>query len=178
MATAKVGSLLIRTLSKPLANTIKANAKTYHRLDMGLKMRFLDFKSVEPIRPLNDARAVELGADFISESILFLVAALTIIGETWRSSRNTKKRNISLDDSVERLEAQTGENQARIEELSELVGALRREIAELRQETRPDQAQAVLPTSAAPAASTPLTAALAAAQSPAAAPSHSAARQE
>ncbi|KAI8917436.1 optic atrophy 3-like protein [Entophlyctis helioformis] len=141
--TVKLGSLLIKTLSKPLANTIKARAKTnpkfkdfcigvaqmYHRVDMGLKMRFLDYKIVEPIRPLNDIRAVELGSDFMSESIIFTVTALTIVGETWRTSRNSKNKSMALDDAVERLQSETSANEARIAQLSEALEAAQKELA-------------------------------------------------
>lgn len=94
-ASFKLGSLLLRTLSKPLANSLKRRAteserfesfckglaQGYNRLDLKLKMRFLDYKS-EPIKPLSEARAVELGATFLSEIIIFTVAALVIIAET------------------------------------------------------------------------------------------------
>lgn len=68
---------------------------------MTLKMKFLGYKK-EVIRPLNDARythwlarddlfllnsstrAVEAGANFLSEAFIFSVAAAVIIAESWR----------------------------------------------------------------------------------------------
>lgn len=52
-----------------------------------------------------DARAIDNGANAIAEGFLFGVAALLIIGETWRSSRNQSKRREGVDDKLEELQA-------------------------------------------------------------------------
>ena len=92
MASAKLASLFIRTLSKPLATYFKTQAKerpgfrnicisvaqTYHVIEMKLSMRFLDYKK-ETIRPLNETKAVELGANFLSEVFVFSVAVGCIL---------------------------------------------------------------------------------------------------
>ncbi|KAJ3078438.1 hypothetical protein HK102_004514 [Quaeritorhiza haematococci] len=69
-------------------------------------MRFLDYR-VETIRPLNDTRAVELGANFISESLIFSVAVATILGETWRSHRATKKTREDVYELIAALQVDT-----------------------------------------------------------------------
>ncbi|KAI9245898.1 hypothetical protein BDA99DRAFT_527746 [Phascolomyces articulosus] len=70
---------------------------------MTLKMKFLGYKK-EVIRPLNDARAVEAGANFLSESFIFGVAASIIIAESWRSHYSAKNRRNYVDDALENLE--------------------------------------------------------------------------
>ncbi|KAI9310481.1 optic atrophy 3 protein-domain-containing protein [Dichotomocladium elegans] len=70
---------------------------------MTLKMKFLGYKK-EVIRPLNDARAVEAGANFLSESFIFTVAASIILAESWRSHTSAKSRRNYVDDALENLE--------------------------------------------------------------------------
>ncbi|KAF9979336.1 hypothetical protein BGZ73_000030 [Actinomortierella ambigua] len=76
MSALKLGFLLIRTIAKPIANSIKSYSKTHpkfreacigvaqfsHRTEMQLKMKFLGYK-VEAIRPLNDARSRKSAKD-------------------------------------------------------------------------------------------------------------------
>ncbi|KAG2218571.1 hypothetical protein INT45_014160 [Circinella minor] len=130
MSTLKLGSLIIRTLSKPVATSIKTQAKQHaafkefcigvaqrsHKLEMTLKMKFLGYKK-EVIRPLNDARAVEAGANFMSEAFIFSVAASIIIAETWRSHSSNKNRRNYVDDALDNLE----EDKDKLKELLELT---------------------------------------------------------
>src|ERR1700744_6363434 len=48
-------------------------------------------------------RAIESGANTIAEGFLFSVAAAIVMGESWRSSRNTTKRRVSVDDQLDEL---------------------------------------------------------------------------
>jgi len=54
------------------------------------------------IRPLSEAKAIESGATFISETFLFSVAAGLLLFEAWRSRRKDASRR---DDVAERLNA-------------------------------------------------------------------------
>ncbi|CAO3606911.1 unnamed protein product [Cunninghamella blakesleeana] len=122
MSAIKLGSLLLRTLAKPVANSIKVQAKQHpafrefcigvaqksHKWEMTLKMKFLGYKK-EVIRPLNDAKAIESGANFLSESFVFGVAASIIIAENWRSHNKDKNRRNYVDDALEKLEEQNNE---------------------------------------------------------------------
>ncbi|RKP23395.1 optic atrophy 3-like protein [Syncephalis pseudoplumigaleata] len=97
MSSLKIGTLLIRTIAKPIAARIKDYSKTHprfrnacismaqamHRFELNLKMKFLGYKK-ETIRPLNDARAIEAGTNFLSEAFLFSVAAGVILFEATR----------------------------------------------------------------------------------------------
>jgi hypothetical protein len=77
------------------------------------------------IRPLSEAKAIESGATFISETFLFSVAAGLLLFEAWRSRRKDASRR---DDVEERLnELEESERAAR----SALV-ELEREVLRLR----------------------------------------------
>jgi hypothetical protein len=94
-ATFKIGSLVIKTLSKPLANALKRRAKEhpafskfcmllagqYEKLDLGLKKQLVDPTSVPTIigpttESAHHQKAVEFGANFLSEIIIFSVGGL------------------------------------------------------------------------------------------------------
>lgn len=63
------------------------------------------------------SRAIENGANALAEGFLFGVAALLIIGETWRSSRSQTKRREDVDVRLEELQNQ-------VEGLTQRVDAL------------------------------------------------------
>ena len=52
------------------------------------------------IRPLSEAKAIDSGANFVSESFLLVVAVGCVVGERWYSS---KKENSRREDVAERL---------------------------------------------------------------------------
>ncbi|KAI0035001.1 OPA3-domain-containing protein [Vararia minispora EC-137] len=128
MASVKVGSLLIRTLAKPISNQIKEQVKkhetfrhgcvrlaqTVYKFEMRLRTGLLG-EPAKHIRPLSEARAIDNGANFIAEGFLFSVAAGVIIAETWRSSRSEKKRREGVAEDIEELSGRIGmlEAQAR-----------------------------------------------------------------
>jgi optic atrophy 3 protein len=58
------------------------------------------------IKPLSDARAIELGANFFSEAFIFLVAVSLILAENYRSSRKSSQRRDEVAERLEALEAQ------------------------------------------------------------------------
>ncbi|CAG8527543.1 3896_t:CDS:2 [Funneliformis mosseae] len=112
MSATKLGILLVRTLAKPIANSIKNYSKRHatfrqmcinvaqatHRFEIKLKMNLLSQKS-EKIRPLNDAKAVEMGANFLGEAVIFGVA----------------NRQHQLNEQIEKLQEETTELKSHIE---------------------------------------------------------------
>ncbi|KAI9751090.1 MAG: hypothetical protein M1815_001367 [Lichina confinis] len=157
--TLKLTTLIIRTLSKPIANQIKAQAREHarfrrlcvsfaqslHRTDMRLRLGLLrdvssidrqaaketaaeaHVKKIKPdrqtaeaasaskedalaekakpapkprIRPLSESKAIDSGANFISEAFLFAVAGSLIVFESLRARR---KENTRREDVAERL---------------------------------------------------------------------------
>lgn len=172
----KLGSLVVKTLSKPIANRIKAQAREHerfrrvcvsfaqgiHRSDMRFRLGLLQDsaalekqaareaaeaqakkhkseaptvkteaqtkadeaaesrskdsleKAKEPrkkpkIRPLSEAKAIDLGSNFVSESFLFLVGVSLVFFETYRRSKQETSKREDVADQIEKLE-----NQARL----------------------------------------------------------------
>lgn len=72
-------------------------------------------KKPPKIRPLSEARAIESGANFISEAFMFLVAGSVIVFESWRSRRKESSRREDVAERLEILEARIGELTAELE---------------------------------------------------------------
>ncbi|GJJ69377.1 optic atrophy 3 protein [Entomortierella parvispora] len=144
MSAIKLGFLAIRTIAKPIANSIKSYsvkhpkfkeacigvAQFSHKTEMQLKMKFLGYK-VESIRPLNDARAVEMGANFLSEAFIFGVAGSLIILENARSRMNARDRKNHVDETLDNLLLMSEELR---EELKGLEIATEHKMDEMRKE--------------------------------------------
>ena len=58
------------------------------------------------VRPLSDARAIELGANFFSEAFIFAVAVGLILAENYRSSRKSSQRRDEVSERLDALETQ------------------------------------------------------------------------
>jgi optic atrophy 3 protein len=84
-----------------------------------------DRKRAPRIRPLTEAKAIDSGANFISEGFLFSVGLGLILFETWRSRR---KENNRRSDVAEQIAALEGQNRA----LAEKVDTMDHQLSELR----------------------------------------------
>lgn len=61
-------------------------------------------KTERRIRPLSEAKAIDSGANFLSEAFLFLVAGGLIVFETFRSRRKEATRQRGVEDRLKDLE--------------------------------------------------------------------------
>lgn len=77
------------------------------------------------IRPLTEAKAIDSGATFISETFLFGVALSTIIFESWRQRRKEASRRSDVAEKLQELEEKDKAKSA-------LLGELQHEVDELR----------------------------------------------
>ncbi|KDQ59828.1 hypothetical protein JAAARDRAFT_33401 [Jaapia argillacea MUCL 33604] len=132
MATAKLGTLLIRTLAKPISNQLKSQAKQHetfrnvcvslaqnmYKAEVKLRTGLLGDTSKHNVRPLSETKAIENGANALAEGFLFGVAALLIILETWRSSRSQSKRRDVVNDSLEDLSNKIQQLNGRVDEFA------------------------------------------------------------
>ena len=64
-------------------------------------------------------RAIDNGANAIAEGFLFSVAALLILGETWRSSRSQAKRREGVDDRLDELTSTVEALSKKVDDLSQ-----------------------------------------------------------
>ncbi|MCO5565321.1 hypothetical protein L7F22_018994 [Adiantum nelumboides] len=125
MATAKIATLAIRTLAKPIATQIKHQAQNHqrfrticiglaqfmHRTEMALRTNLLATPSSstskdgekQKIRPLNEAKAVTNGANALAEGFLFALATALIIGESYRGSRSRAKQRDRTEEGLDEL---------------------------------------------------------------------------
>ena len=155
MATAKIATLAIRTLAKPIAAQIKHQAQSHqrfrsvcislaqfmHRTEMALRSNLLASPGSSSgekgkVRPLNEAKAVSNGSNALAEGFLFALAAALIVGESYRGSRSRAKQRDRTEDGLEELAMITralaekmgvdyGEVERRVKEMQEVQEAVR-----------------------------------------------------
>ena len=120
MATVKIVGLLIKTISKPIAKSLKSSATNHpffkricisvaqktHSFEHSLKLRFLDYNSEAITHPLSEARAIQKGADFISEFFLFIVAGTVVAAETIRGRLSSQAKSDELDTQLSTLQSE------------------------------------------------------------------------
>mmetsp|Transcript_2362 Transcript_2362/g.5353 ORF Transcript_2362/g.5353 Transcript_2362/m.5353 type:complete len:284 (+) Transcript_2362:98-949(+) len=137
---AKIGSLLIKTLSKPVAKRIKTDFTRY-----GLTRRFLvgmgqsthhfttrmtiwseGFK-VRSIPPLEENEAITRGADLLGEAIVFGVSVSVVVWEYNRSNEKAKakeeKRLLEIEAENDEMDEMLHALDVRIEALEKAVKA-------------------------------------------------------
>ncbi|KAL3287315.1 hypothetical protein HHI36_001790 [Cryptolaemus montrouzieri] len=143
---AKLGALLLKQISKPIANAVKEQAKTspvfrkyvclppaqlYNWCEEKAKMWVLNLGKPVSVPVYNENMAIELGANLLGEGIIFVIAAGILISEYARSSRKeaakeeVKRQEMEeLKLSLKELFIQTEEQAAHIRELRRKVGDL------------------------------------------------------
>lgn len=97
------------------------------------------------IRPLSEAKAVESGATFISETFLFGVAAALIFFESWRSRRKETSRREDVADRLEELEESEKAARRALVELEREVLRLRARDGKASKETEKQPQRRILP---------------------------------
>lgn len=88
--------------------TVKTEAATKAEQDAMDKAKAAAEEAAKPhhyrIRPLSESKAIESGANFLSESFLFLVAGGLIVFESWRSRNKESTRREGVEDRLNALE--------------------------------------------------------------------------
>ncbi|KAG6615471.1 putative coiled-coil protein [Phytophthora cinnamomi] len=143
----KLGGLVARTLTKPLARVVKSRSKVHpllnavcgrlgqqqHRLSMQLHMGFRGISNYT-IKPLPADQAVEQGADLVGELLIFSVALGVASLEYSRSAasarvKEAKQRELQLQEErevearFEYLESQVVWLEDRVAQLSAVLEA-------------------------------------------------------
>jgi len=94
------------------------------------------------IRPLSESRAIELGANFLSESFIFGVAVGLLVWDQWRSRRKENTRREGIDDRLEALEDHTRQIvdlQSEVDRLKSKYEPLPKLVEGSKDEKNPDQ---------------------------------------
>ncbi|KAA8519730.1 hypothetical protein F0562_013986 [Nyssa sinensis] len=102
----KLGTLALKTLSKPIAARLKKEAGLHprfrnyiisiaqanHRLTTTMQRRIYGHATDVEIRPLNEEKAVQAAVDLLGEIFVFSVAGVALIFEVQRSSRSEARK--------------------------------------------------------------------------------------
>lgn len=128
----KFTSLVVRTIAKPLAGALKAQAKEHelfknacillaqalHLWDIRMRMRLLGENKIK-VRPLNDKKAIENGANFLLEFFIFLVAGLLILYESYRSRVKANNEKATVKNDISELQEDIGQMKVLLERLTD-----------------------------------------------------------
>ncbi|KAL3820409.1 hypothetical protein ACJIZ3_006314 [Penstemon smallii] len=136
----KLGTLALKTLSKPIASRIKKEAgihpkfrnfivniaQSNHRITTTMQRRLYGHATDVAIRPLDEEKAVQAAVDLLGEFVVFSVGVAALIFEVQRNSRSEAKK--------EELRRQEMENmRQRDEDLAQEVELLKQKLAEIEQ---------------------------------------------
>lgn len=139
----KLGTLALKTLSKPLAGKLKQQAAIHprfrqlivnmaqsnHQITTKMQRRIYGHATDVEIRPLNEEKAVQAAVDLIGELFVFSVAVAVLIFEVQRSARSEARKE---EIRKQELEAVRQKNDG----LAEEVELLKRRLQELEQLAR------------------------------------------
>ncbi|XP_010327039.1 OPA3-like protein isoform X1 [Solanum lycopersicum] len=150
----KLGTLALRTLSKPIAVRLKKEAGLHpkfrnfiisiaqiifhhihcsiqanHRITTTMQRRIYSHATDVGIRPLNEEKAVQAAVDLLGELFVFAVAGAIIVFEVQRNSRAEAKKEELRRQETEKL-------RLRDEALEKEIMSLRSKIQELEQLAR------------------------------------------
>ncbi|KAF3484860.1 hypothetical protein F2Q69_00053974 [Brassica cretica] len=140
----KLGTLLVKTVSKPLASQLKHQAKVHpqfrqfiinfaqrnHRITTQMQRRIYGHATDVEIRPLDEEKAVQAAVDLIGELFIFAVGGGVVIFEVQRSSRSETRKEEARKQELEELrrkdeemEKKMADLQSRLAEVEQLAQA-------------------------------------------------------
>ncbi|KAG4982284.1 hypothetical protein AAZX31_10G064500 [Glycine max] len=139
----KLGTLAVKTLSKPVASRLKQQAALHprfrelivrmaqsnHQITTKMQRRIYGHATDVEIRPLNEEKAVQAAVDLIGELFVFSVAGVLLIFEVQRSARSEARKEEQRKQELQDVK-QKNEN------LAEEVELLKHRIQELEQMAR------------------------------------------
>lgn len=143
---AKLGALLLRQISKPIANFVKERAKQspvfrsyvcmppaqfYNWCEVKMKMYFMNLGTVGKVKPLSEAMAIDLGSNILGEGIIFLVGAAVLLFEYNRQVRKEQvkeemrlREQEDLLSTIRDLDLMSEQHSAELRRLTYLVDDL------------------------------------------------------
>jgi hypothetical protein len=111
---------------KAAVPTVKTEAQAKREEDLTSKEKKAiqdSAKALPRIRPLSEAKAIETGANFISEAFLFCVAGGAIIFEYWRNRRKESNIREDLFDRLDQLEKERDDLKSKVEHIETALEA-------------------------------------------------------
>ncbi|KAJ8545479.1 hypothetical protein K7X08_018062 [Anisodus acutangulus] len=139
----KLGTLALKTLSKPIGSRLKQQARLHpkfrnfivsiaqenHRLTTTVQRKLYGHATDVEIRPLDEEKAVQAAVDLLGEVFVFSVAVAALFFEYQRSSRSEAKKEELRKQELEQM-------RERDEALSREMDIMKRKIQELEQLAR------------------------------------------
>ncbi|KAF3962334.1 hypothetical protein ACB098_06G073500 [Castanea mollissima] len=127
----KLGTLALRTISKPIANRLKKEAGLHptfrqfiiniaqanHRFTTTVQRRLYGHATNALIRPLDEGRAVQLASELFGELFVFTVAGILLIYEVHRSSRAEARKEEKRKQEMEALKQKNKDLERELEVL-------------------------------------------------------------
>lgn len=142
----KLGVLFVKQISKPIAKFLVSQAKNhpafrtyfiippaqfYHWAEVKAKMYVMNLGKPTKVAKLNEAMAIELGANLMGEVIIFSVAGGCLVLEYNRQvAKEAKREEARLEqiqkftDDIEKLNTITSQQEAEIRYLQEAIESL------------------------------------------------------
>ncbi|KAI4374140.1 hypothetical protein MLD38_012169 [Melastoma candidum] len=125
----KLGTLAVKTLSKPIASRLKQQAKLHprfrqsivdiaqanHRITTNIQRRIYGHATDVEIRPLNEEKAVQAAVDMIGEVFVFTVGGAVVIFEVQRSAKSEAKKEEKRRQEMEALRQRDNDLAAELE---------------------------------------------------------------
>eukprot|EP00092_Neocalanus_flemingeri_P088069 GFUD01111239.1.p1 GENE.GFUD01111239.1~~GFUD01111239.1.p1 ORF type:complete len:314 (+),score=96.66 GFUD01111239.1:49-990(+) len=148
---AKLGFLLVRQVSKPLAKSVAARAKKspffrdwvcvpvaqlFHFYEVKMKMRALNLGTgkVTKVPKLTEAKAVEQGSEILSEAIIITIASTILIYEYNRSKEKDDAKEVKLKADRESIKNKIFELELKVEKQSTQIRNLAKSAIHLEEE--------------------------------------------
>ncbi|CDP15889.1 unnamed protein product [Coffea canephora] len=138
LPVAKLGTLALKTICKPIARRIKKEATFHpqfrlfitniaqanHRLTTTIQRQIYGHSTDVAIRPLNEEKAVQAAADLLGELFVFTVVGVAVLFEVQRNARSEARKEEMRKQELEALKQ-------RDEDLSKEVEILKYKVVEL-----------------------------------------------
>ncbi|BFG29122.1 hypothetical protein CerSpe_153960 [Prunus speciosa] len=138
----KLGTLALRTISRPIARRLKVEAGLHprfrnyiisfaqanYRFGTNVQRRLYGRATDVVIRPMDEEKAVGAAAELLGELVIFTVAGLAIIFEVQRSARSEARKEEQRKQEIEAmkqkgtdLEKEVQCLKAKLQEMEQLV---------------------------------------------------------
>ncbi|KAG6556460.1 hypothetical protein Mapa_002405 [Marchantia paleacea] len=131
LPVAKLGTFVLKTLSKPLASRLKTQATRHprfrqsiinfaqanHKFQVNLQRRIYGHATNVEIRPLDEEKAVQAASDFLGEFVVFSIGGGLLVFEVQRSARSEARKEEARKQEVEGLRSEVTDLMRRLEEL-------------------------------------------------------------
>ncbi|KAJ4904915.1 Optic atrophy 3 protein (OPA3) [Raphanus sativus] len=131
----KLGSLALRTICKPIANSLKKQAgispgfrqfivniaQANHRFTTKLQRHASGRVTDAVIRPLNEERAVQAAADLLGELFAFSVAGAALVYEVQRNARGEARKEEKRQEELQEFRLRHKKMEKEVEEMNQRI---------------------------------------------------------